>query len=61
MAITWLRQLVSGLSPQTLKLDPLIYVRVVVNKVARGQVCLQVRLISHVNFIPPMLCTKLFI
>jgi len=61
MAITWLRQSVSGLSPQKLKLDPLIYVRLVVNKVAMGQVCFQVLLISPVNFIPPMLCTKLFI
>ena len=61
MATTWLRQLVSGLSPQKPKLDPLIYVRLMVNKVAMGQVCLQVLWISPVNIIPPVLCTNLLI
>ena len=54
MAFTWLGQLVSSLSPQ-LKLDSLIYVTLVVNKVTMGQVFLQVLSISLVDFIPPVL------
>jgi hypothetical protein len=55
-AVTWLRRLVAGLSPQRPEVDPgSVHVGFLVNKVALGQVFPRVLWFSPVNFIPPVL------
>jgi hypothetical protein len=55
-AVPWLRRLVAGLSPRRPGFDPgSVHVGFVVDKVALGQVFLQVLRFSPINFIPPVL------
>jgi hypothetical protein len=55
-AVPWVRRLVAGLSPRRPGFDPdSVHVGFVVDKIALGQVLLQVRLLSPVNLIPPVL------
>jgi hypothetical protein len=60
-AMPWLRQLVSGLSPQRPMFVPRsLHVRFVVDRVALGQVFLQVFWFSPVIIIPPWLSVLMY-
>jgi hypothetical protein len=55
----WLRWLISSLSPQKHTTES-VHVGFVVNKVALGQVFLQILPFSHVNIIPPWLSMLIY-